>query len=47
MRVHQINREPDEFTLVLSHPFPFHPPDRVFRLLFAPRGDVHLRAAPY
>lgn len=46
-RVRQVDREPDEFTLALSHPFLFHPPDRVFRLFLAPRGEVHLRTASY
>lgn len=45
MRVRQVNREPDEFTLAFSHPFLFHPPDRVFRLFLAPRGEVHLCTA--
>ena len=47
MRVRQVDWKPDEFTLVLPHPFLFHPPDRVFRLLLTPRCDVHFCTASY
>lgn len=46
-RVREVDREPDQFARVLSHPFLFHPPDRMFRLFLAPRGKVHLCAASY
>ncbi len=47
MRVRQVNWEPDEFTLALSHPFLFYPSDRMLRLLLAPRGEVHLCTTSY
>ena len=40
-RIRQVDRKPDELARMLSHPFLFHPRDRILRFFLAPRGKVH------